>query len=74
MNWKKDFLLPYFNLYFIICFLLYFRELQVIPTDNYAMCRRKVLVSNTRSNSIVDEMALVGVETVLSQPFEKQLK
>ena len=74
MNGRENLFFPYLNLDFNICFLLYFRELQVIPTDNYAMCRRKVLVSNTRSNSIVDEMALVGVETVLSQPFEKQLK
>ena len=74
MKWKENFLLPNFNLDFIICFLLYFRELKIISSDYYAMRRRTVLVSNTRSDGIVDEVTLVGVETELSKPFEKQLK
>ena len=64
MNWEKYFLLPYLNLDFIICFFLYFRELQVIPTDYYAMRRRTVLVPDACSDGIVDEMTLVGVEAV----------
>ena len=37
MDGRKNFLLSYFNLDFIIFFLLYFRELQFISTDNKAM-------------------------------------
>ena len=37
MNGRENLFFPYLNLDFIICFLLYFRELQVIPTDKKAM-------------------------------------
>ena len=66
MNRRNDFLLPYFDLNFSICFLLYFRELQVIPTDNKAMRWRTVLVSDARSDGIIDEMTLVSVEAILA--------
>ena len=74
MNGRENLFFPYLNLDFIICFLLYFRELKIISSDYYAMRRRTVLVSNTRSDGIIDKVALVCVETILAQPFKKQLE
>lgn len=66
MYWGKKFLLPHHNLDFLIAILLDFRELQFVSPDNKSMRWRIILVADSRSASVVDETALVCVETIIA--------